>query len=267
MYINHISVSRKDVFTTCEQKYKFRYHLKIKSPDPEPYYFTYGNIVHKAAEEYVRHKGEISLGEIANQVVEGKILLENFDSAPPAMPIEYKRKFKRHLEAIGRLTEKIGFSGELEYPFEHDLDPPNSKLFVGLIDRLITSENGTYLILDYKTTKKGRYQKTTDTIRKDLQLRCYSKAVQKQFNVPADKIQAALFYADGVPKDGNSLLRVQFSQKSLDSAEEELLTTYNRIVEKDPRAVRGSVGHQCSRCEYKSLCPFLKVPNLPPTLQ
>jgi ATP-dependent helicase/DNAse subunit B len=54
MNIEHISVSRYQVFVECKQKYKYRYHLAIKPDKPEPFYFTYGKIVHKIAEVNLR---------------------------------------------------------------------------------------------------------------------------------------------------------------------------------------------------------------------
>ena len=75
MNINHISVSRKKTYDRCAQQYKYRYHLKVPI-EQEQIYFTYGKIVHKIAEEYVRRKGESTIGEVSTEVLRGKILLE-----------------------------------------------------------------------------------------------------------------------------------------------------------------------------------------------
>jgi ATP-dependent helicase/DNAse subunit B len=263
MEINHISVSRVGVYQTCPQQYKYKYHLKLESPEPEPFYFVYGKIVHKIAEEYVREKGARTIQEITDAVLGGEILIETYQGddlkAPPLPPTEQKR-LPGHLRAIYQFTQNTGFEGELEFPFEYDLDPPNEKMVVGYIDRLI-EKNGEYFIIDYKTTKRGRWRKTKTTIKKDLQLRCYSRVVQKTFDVPADKIQAALLYVEG-----GDLIGAKFSQKSLEQAEEELLTAFNEIENRSPDKVWGKIGRHCDRCDYRSICPFINKPKLPPSL-
>ncbi|MFX5760977.1 PD-(D/E)XK nuclease family protein, partial [Acinetobacter baumannii] len=81
------------------------------------------------------------------------------------------------------------------------------------------------MIIDYKTTKKGMWRKDTNTIRKDLQLRCYGRVVQREFGAKAENIMAALYYLEG----GN-LVATKFTEQSLASSEKELLDAYNQIV-------------------------------------
>jgi len=266
MDIEHISPSRTDTWKSCAMKYKLRYHLKTPAPEPEKPYFTYGKIIHKIAEEYIRNRGEKSLGEVATALRQGEILLD--DRPSPPLPTGYGSKIGKHLSSIERLTEKIGFGGELEWKFEIDLDPPNKKLLVGVIDRLMETSKG-YFILDYKTTKKGgKFQKTPRTIKNDLQLRCYCRAVQITFGTKAEDIEAGLYYVDGT-KSGTSLVRTRFTQESLLAAEKELLQAYNAIQNKNPDTVRGTIGWHCDYCDYASLCSEMRIrkPNLPPALR
>ena len=144
MHIEHLSVSRANLFDQCKWAYRFRYHLKETSDIPIPPYFQYGTIVHRIAELYVQNKGKITLQEIANQVLKGKIFLEEYGGkqifAQPLLP-EYQKKLPIHLEAIQKIVNKTGMEGEIEYEFKFDLDPPNHRLFTGLIDRLIKKED------------------------------------------------------------------------------------------------------------------------------
>ena len=237
-----MSVSRKSVWDECKKKYHFKYHLKVESEEPEPFYFTYGKIVHKIAEEYVRCNGKNNINEISNLVLGGKILIDE-NTIAPNLPLEYKLKFPNHIKAIDNITNKIGFDGELEWDFKYDLDPPNEKYVIGFIDRLIRKKDN-FFILDYKTTKKGKFRKNQQTIKSDLQLRTYARIVQKQFNVPAENINTALYYLEG----GDLI--------SLESAEKILLESYNSILSSDPDKVWGTVGNHCTRCEYSKMCPF-----------
>lgn len=246
-----MSVSRKTVWDECKKKYYFKYHLKVEPDEPEPFYFTYGKIIHKIAEEYVGSNGKQNINEISGLILNKKIPLEENVFAPD-LPIEYKMRMPEHIKAIDRITKQIGFDGELEWSFKYDLDPPNNKLVIGFIDRLIRRKDN-FFILDYKTTKKGKFRKNKNTIKDDLQLRTYARIVQKQFDVPAENINTALYYLEG-----GDLISTKFSQKSLESAERILLDSYESIVSADPEKVWGTVGNHCFRCEYSKICPFFK---------
>lgn len=249
MNIEHISVSRKQCFDTCQEQYKFRYHLKIVSEEPQADHFTYGKIVHKVAECYVQEQGKKAIESIASDVLNGKIFLEGTTVSPP-LPYQYKQKFPLHLKNIKIITDKIGYDGELEYGFNYDLDPPNNKIIKGFIDRLII-RGDKYFILDYKTTKQGIWRKNKSNISKDLQLRTYGKIVQNKFGAKPENIKAALFYLEGA-----EIVSTGFTQESLDSAQQELIETYNHIVSSNPNNVRGSVGNHCRFCDYRKICTF-----------
>src|SRR5579872_738942 len=126
MIIKHISVSRKQLFEECPKKYHFRYHLQVINPEPEKIYFTYGKLIHTIAETYVNEKGQRSINSIANDVLAGKIELEEGKPAPK-LPADYMEKMPRHLRCVERIINKTGFGGETEMAFEYDLDPPHQK--------------------------------------------------------------------------------------------------------------------------------------------
>ncbi len=247
MIIPHISVSRKGVWSTCRKQYKYKYHLKLVNDEPEPIYFIYGTIVHKVAEEYIRANGSRLISEVANDILKGIIPLDDGDKKA-ILPSEYKTKFPQHLRAIEKITQQTGFGGELEYEFKFDLDPPHERYVLGFIDRLI-QKGDKFWIIDYKTTKKGWWRKGPKDIVNDLQLRCYARVVQKNFGVPAENIQAALYYLDGA-----ELVGARFTQESLDAAEKELLDAYIGIEQSNPDEVWGNVGQHCARCDYRKIC-------------
>jgi len=255
MNIEYISVSRFGVWNLCKQQYKYKYHLKVNSPEPEPFYFVYGKIVHKIAEVYIEENGERLLADVALDVLEGRIPIERGDSDvfAPQLPPDYRRRLPGHLRSVRKITEEIGMGGELEYQFNYDMDPPNGRFIKGFIDRLI--QKGDYwFILDYKTTKKGKWRKDSKSITHDLQLRAYAKVVQKFFNVPAENIRCALYYLEG----GN-LIGAKYSQEALDAAEQELIQAHKDIMEASPDQVVGNVGDHCVRCDYRSMCPFFNM--------
>ena len=248
----HISVSRKQTWSDCQAKYKFKYHLKVPSEEPTQPYFTYGKLVHKIAEVYVQEKGKKNIESIAKQCLKGEI---EIDPGCGELKIEneYLKKLPSHLKNIQALNDKIGYDGRLEYFFHFDLDPPNNHFLTGVIDRLIIRED-KFFIIDYKTTKKGRWRKNQNTIRKDLQLRSYAKVAQVEFGAKAENIRAALYYLDGP-----DLVATKFTQDSLDSAQKELHETFKEIISTNPNDVYGRVSDQCRRCEYRKMCPFYSL--------
>lgn len=251
MHIEHISVSRKKCHDTCQQQYKYRYHLRLPRPGEEPFYFIYGKIVHKIAELYVENKGKISIGDWAKDVLRGKYPIDEGKTCPP-IPDDYQRKFQRHLRAIQNLTEKIGTTGIVEWKFHFDLNPPNECFVTGFVDRLILNGDKAYII-DYKTTKKSKWRVNAQTVKDDLQLRAYARVVQREYNLEPQNIKAALFYLEG-----EELVACQYSQESLERAEKELLQAYESIKSADPDKVWGRVGWHCKQCDYASICPFYK---------
>jgi len=254
MHIEHLSISRRGVYHDCNAKYKFQYHLQLPRDlgIDEPIYFIYGKIIHTIAEEFVLRNGKSTLNAIAKEVLSGKLEVEEGVKAPK-LPAEYQSKLPDHLRSLKKLNDKIGVDGTVEYEFLHDLEPPNKKFLKGFIDRIIV-RNGKYFLIDYKTTKKGRFRKNRATITQDMQLKAYAAVVRRNFNVKAEDIRAALYYLDG-----GELFATTFTEASLDKAEAELLQTYNQIAAHDPNNIVPNVGEHCRRCDYRLSCPFVKL--------
>lgn len=253
--INHISVSRKKCYDHCQHQYKLRYHLKVPAPGPEPFYFIYGKIVHKISELYVQEKGTKPIDEICADVLEGRIPVEGDKFCPP-LPPDYQKKLPKHIKAIKNITERIGAEGITEYQFRYDLDPPNERFVTGFIDRLIIKgegKNRQAFIIDYKTTKKGKWRVNNETVLEDLQLRCYARVVQREFGVAPQNIKAALYYLDG-----ENIVAAQYSQESLEKVEKELKEAYIQIEGANPDKVWGNVGWHCKNCDYATVCQFYK---------
>jgi CRISPR/Cas system-associated exonuclease Cas4 (RecB family) len=251
MNIEHISVSRGKSYKQCPYYYKLKYHEKIPNPGEEQFYFTYGKIIHKIAEQHVLQGGSRCLKEISRDVLEGKIEIEEGKKAPP-LPPEYQKRLPGHVRALERLNGKIGCDGITEYKFRYDLDPPKEKFVTGFIDRIIIRDNKAWII-DYKTTKEGPYRETKNTIAHDPQLRIYSRVVQKEFGISPKNIKAALLYLEG-----EKIVSASYTEDSLDSIEHELLGLYESISSHPPEEARGLVGQHCRRCEYRDMCPFYK---------
>ena len=89
------------------------------------------------------------------------------------------------------------------------------------------------------------------TVKQDLQLKCYSRAIQKKFDIEPKNIKAVLQYVDD-----NEIIGASFTKKSLENAEKLLKDAYLAIERKNPEEVWGKTGEHCQRCDYSSICPF-----------
>lgn len=259
MNIEHLSVSRSNTFKECAAKYKYRYHLKLKPDIIEAPYFLYGKSFHKIAEEFIKHKGQKNINEIKNDVLDGKILLEEKQTESPrkVLPKEYLNKLPDHLVSFMRLNQRIGYDGELEFPFHYDLDPPNGKFLKGFIDRII-HKNDEIFIIDYKTSKEDpRWNKNPQNIKYDLQLQCYAMVASEHFNVPAHKIKPALYYLD--VKEPNNLVGACFSQATLDKTKKLMISIYDKIYNMTEKEAYGRVGQHCDRCEFRKVCQYYNL--------
>lgn len=249
MNIDHMSISREGVWHECQAKYKFKYHLKVYTDQETPFHFVFGKLVHRIIEEHMKSKGLKSVQAIKSEILSGQIQFEE-NSVAPKLDNESHIRLSRHLGNYIRMSEKIGFEGEIEWPFSLDLDPPNNRCIKGIIDRLII-KNDKAVILDWKTTKPSRWRKDITTITKDLQLACYCWVVNKHFGIEAKNISAALYYLD----DGK-LVPVKFCQQTLDNVPVRLTKVYKDIEQCEADKAHGRVGDWCRFCDYRKICPF-----------
>lgn len=251
MKIEHISVSRGKSYKQCPYYYKLKYHDRIPNPGEEQFYFVYGKIIHKIAEVNVEERGRRPLGEVCEDVLKGRIEIEEGRRAP-ALPLEYRRRVPVHVGNLKKLNDSIGYDGITEHKFRYDLEPPAGKMATGFIDRIIIKD-GKAWIIDYKTTKKGPFRENRETIKYDPQLRMYCRVVSKEFGIDPENIKAALYYLeDGI------VLSSSYDGASLESVETEMLSLYDEIHEQKPENAAGRTGQHCQRCEYRDMCPFFK---------
>jgi len=249
LLIEHISISRSGLFHECQQKYKYRYHLKVISDKPEAPWFVYGKFIHRVAELYVIDKGATDIFSIATNIINENIEFEDIEKFKK-LDSHYKNKIKTHLINVEKISKKLGFEGEVEHEVKLDLDEPNQKFLLGYIDRLFFKDNKAF-ILDYKTTKIGIYRKTKETIKKDLQLRAYAYYVHKKFNVPPEDIHTALYYLDD-----SKFISAKYNLQEIYEAKDELKKDYITIMNLHENSVHGNVGSHCKRCDYENVCPF-----------
>ncbi len=205
-------------------------------------------MVHRIIEEHTKAKGKRTVQQVKNDIMDGTLPFEP-DKKAPELDSASQKKLAMHLGNYMRLADKIGYDGEIEWPFLIDLEPPEKRCIKGFLDRLIIKD-GKAFILDWKTTKPSKWRKDSNTITKDLQLACYCWIVSREFDIPAKNVKAALYYLEDA-----KLVPVTYSENTLKQIPERLAAVYKTIEKSDPDKVYGTVADHCRRCDYRKVCP------------
>jgi len=117
----------------------------------------------------------------------------------------------------------------------------------GIIDRVIKGDDGGYLIIDYKTSKR---EKTKVELYQDTQLKGYVYAISKLYEVPISKIVAAHYY----PLT-NNFVHVQYSVPQINAHLRKIVDEVWKIRKKKKDEMRSNRNEFCNWCAYKTACP------------
>ena len=246
------SYSALETYIQCPRKYAYQEIEKIKAPKSKEALF--GTAVHGAL-QYMFSKDPLfpTLEEILAQ------FRESFDAKKIIIEDERKRFLGLGEKIITQFYKKnppwnFGVI-DLEARFETVLtDPLDQKthVLVGKIDRIDKHEDGTYEVIDYKTSRKLPAQSDVD---KNMQLAVYQLGLKNRWPElnPSD-IQLSLYYLRA-----NEKLSTSRSEEDLKKTEEEILSLIHSIeesIEKDNFPPVPSV--LCDWCGYKPICPAWK---------
>lgn len=180
MFIDRISESKISTYEQCPLKYLYNYVKKYEEDKKVPkHHLKFGSYIHRIFELGYEKSSKDELLEIADSIKESYSFKQKIEEGKVQACIDNFLKFNKNLE------ETVGT--ELEFLIE----VRKGIKFNGIIDRIVKSPNGNYLIIDYKTSKKAL---TKLEIYQNHQLKSYTYAVSKIFNVPVNKIIASHFY-------------------------------------------------------------------------
>lgn len=240
------SYSALNIYNQCPLKYKFQEIDRIKTPKSRD--MVFGTIIHSALKfihqkEQTAHsfpalpetmayfgskwKEEIFGTEFEGQVLfaDGKNILEKY----------YKENAEKNFDPIA-----------LEMRFEA---PVGDHTLAGNIDRIDKLEDGSFEIIDYKTSRRLPSQETVDN---DLQLAIYQIGFLKnwpQFNSP---IKISLYFLQHGIKLSSSR-----KPEDIKETQDKILITIEKIQkaiqENDFKPLPGPL---CDWCEHQKICPM-----------
>ena len=256
------SHSRLETFKNCPLKYKFNYIDKIKRKEEGVEAFLDSRF-HEVMEKIYRDLpfkkyslGELLefYGDIWDKKYHDKVIIANKERKAK----NYKEIGKKFIEDYYKRYYPFNRGKVLgiERPVMIDLDGKGKYRLRGFIDRLNRTEDGTYEIHDYKTSKSLPEQSKMD---EDRQLALYQVGVQKLWD-DVNQVELVWHYV-AFDKE----IRSKRTKEALDALKKESIDLIKKI--EATREFLPNESTLCGWCYYKDICPLFKhetmVGNLP----
>lgn len=235
MFIKTISESKYQTFKQCQLKYKYRYVERLPEPqEANTDALHFGSYIHKILEDGVNASSKDELIQIAEDVRGSYNVSKAYDGKD-------LKCIENFFDFNAKLGETVATELVFEVPVKDDIS------LNGVIDRIIKGDDGGYLVIDYKTSKK---EKSKVDLYQDSQLKGYVYAVSQLYKVPYSQIIAAHYY----PLT-NNFVHVQYSKPQINMHIKTVVDEVWKIRKKKKDDFRASRNEFCNWCAYKSACP------------
>ena len=258
----HFSYSQLSTFLICPMKYAHQY-VWATPPETKPVALPFGKAIHKAAETYYRNLKDT--GEIipVDQVIATFEMV--FDNDIKSTEVELSHKED---ETLGTLREqgiellKLFYKetkpqtiAAVEFPFSVSLpdilngggDLPIK--LVGYFDLVERDEQGTYLIVELKTSAQ-RFSSLR--LEYDLQATTYSYAMQRMKVATSEN--SCLVRYDVLLKTKKPAFEHYFVTRTEDD-HKRLMHLINHVLRAiELKVFYRNTGWQCADCQFKKAC-------------
>ena len=246
------SYSALDTYKTCPLKYKFAQIDKIKGEKSKEQVF--GTAVHKAL-QFMFNRTPLfpTLDEVLN------FYADYWGGVKDKIKVADKEK-EFYLEEGKSILKKFFLKNQpwnfnvldLESRFEVLIDDPErgeNHVLAGIIDRVDKPADGSYEIIDYKTSRKMPSQEMVD---KNLQLSIYNLGLTRRWpHIKPEQVKLSLYFLRAEEK-----ISTFRSPEALAHAENEILSQVRIIEEKTQENDFPPVPSAlCDWCGYKPICP------------
>ena len=258
----HFSYSQLSTFLICPMKYAHQY-VWATPPETKPVALPFGKAIHKAAEAYYRNLKDT--GEIipVDQVIATFEMV--FDNDIKSTEVELSHKED---ETLGTLREqgiellKLFYKetkpqtiAAVEFPFSVSLpdilngggDLPIK--LVGYFDLVERDEQGTYLIVELKTSAQ-RFSSLR--LEYDLQATTYSYAMQRMKVATSEN--SCLVRYDVLLKTKKPAFEHYFVTRT-EADHKRLMHLINHVLRAiELKVFYRNTGWQCGDCQFKKAC-------------
>jgi CRISPR/Cas system-associated exonuclease Cas4 (RecB family) len=202
---------------------------------------AFGSYIHKVFELGVNTSSLEDLTKIAEEVKPTYKYDQDYDKVIP-------KCLKNFFEFNSKISKAQTVGIELNEELKID-----DFAYIGIIDRVLKAEDGSIMIVDYKTSKR---EKTKLELFTDKQLIGYAVSISKNWNVPINKITCGHFY----PITGNFVyVTFQYPQvsKFIQDIKNEVWTIRKK-AKADFQPIRNRF---CDWCGFKYVCPLFTDQN------
>jgi putative RecB family exonuclease len=244
-----ISYSALDTFSTCPAKYKYQYIDKIAVPKSKE--LVFGTLIHECLHMF--HEPTRSRPVSEDELL--KYFAEKWDASVYQNDQEESFAFHRGIDLLKKYylqNQGADFNiVDLETPFEVPfLENEELHQITGRIDRIDKLADGTFELIDYKTSRKMPSQENVD---RNFQLSVYYLGITNRWPSLQNEnrpVKLSLYYL--IHGEKLSTLR---TNKQAQESKEKILSLISQIKESDfqPRA-----NPLCSWCQYQPYCPLYK---------
>ena len=234
MFIGEISHSKRDTYKQCGWKFLLKYYERIPESGNNADAMQFGSYIHKIFELGVSAKTYDELVKIAEEQRPNYTFNDSYN----------KKVFiclKNFLRFNATLEETVGTEADFRVPL---MEGTEQRV---VIDRIIKSKKGNYLIIDYKTSSD---EKTKLDLFNNDQLKAYTYAASKHYNIPIQKITAAHYY----PLT-NNFVHVSYLPGQIHKYLNEVQKDVWDIRKKKKDDFSPRKNEFCNWCGYKDKCP------------
>ena len=236
-----LSASSVKTYEQCPRKYKFNYIDKL--PKKHFDHFDLGNLCHKTLENF--HKYFIT--NKYNKKLATKIIGESFGKArlefpklSDALVAEAKQMISNYLKMISSNGMPSVKSCEKDFDFNLAEDIR----IRGFIDRIDTTKDNKFRIMDYKTTKSVQYLDT-------FQLLVYGIWLKREYPDIKDFVGAYVLL-----RHQSKLKEYSFNLVDIEDTEKKLISYANAIRTENTWVTIPS--KLCNYCDFKDVCSAQK---------
>jgi len=244
-----ISYSGLETFSNCPAKYKFQYIERIKAPKSKEAVF--GTLIHDCLKMFHEPSQPAFISE-ENLL---KYFTEKWNSDIYQDKQEEAFAFHQGVKILKDYylqNQGLEFNiVNLETPFEMPiLEKTELHQITGRIDRIDKLKDGTFEVIDYKTSKKMPSQEEVD---KNLQLSIYYLGIVNRWpslEKQNRSIKLSLHYL----RHGEKLSTIQTKEK-IKETEQKVLYIIDQIKKS---SFEPKMNPLCDWCAYQQYCPLFK---------
>ena len=196
----------------------------------------FGSYIHKIFEDGVKATSEEELHQVAESL-RSNYKFDKERENKIEICITNFLNFNNSLSSCEQIATEQVFAVELKQGYAIN----------GIIDRVVKSEDGNYLVIDYKTSKRPS---TKRDLIKDPQMLLYAYAISNLYTVPISSVTLAHYYPHL-----DKLVHIKFSEAHVLMYMRKLTQQIWEIRKKKKDEFFPQVNQFCNWCGYKDMCP------------